>query len=161
MVNLEVGNNTYEFSASMKLKMMYDKDVQAFVLKKLKQSERNYTTKEMEDLQVFIEDVEKGKITEKDILENEDMQNKLATHLELINEIDTFEINYKYVFKMLNEKYGLKEDQYEKWLQEVANDYGEEEVTTIIYGICNAVFTKAVENKTQAKKSLPSWIMKK
>ena len=83
------------------------------------------------------------------------MKIELAELVSLTEKLTLTDLYEKYCFKMLENKYNITRETFEKMLEGFAEEYGFEFVDILLQKVCEKVFTRVAENK---KKPLPSWI---
>lgn len=153
---IEYQGNKYEFEASFGLKREYENAIKA----KYSQLYANdkFDEKELNEMKKFVE--ENKELKNEDLKENKEIKVKLSIYFNYIAQINPFDVQYEYCFKMLNKKYGIDKEYFDEMLNSYAEDFGMDFIDELIGKVCEKVFTQVGVKNTQAKekKARPSWM---
>lgn len=154
---IEYNNKKYEFEANFTMKKEYEKEIQNRyneMYKNGKITKDNLT--DIEELNNFFKKYGND-ITEDVIKNNPEIREKLFRNKELIDNIYISDINEKFCFRMLKEKYGINEETWESMNEEYYEEYCNNisELEMLYSMICDKVFTQSEKKETPKKK--PIW----
>lgn len=150
--HLEYNGTTYEFEGTFSLRKSYEKEVQN-KLKELIKS-KGLTQEDLEELR-DLQDID----TNTDIANLDDnTKNKLIKANRILSDINNDDINEKYCFLMLNQKYGIEKQEWNQMIEQYFNDYCDSisEVYEMLQKVIQLVFTRKASTP---KKQKPSWVV--
>lgn len=150
---LEYNGITYEFEANFQMRKLYEKEVRNNLKRLINNGQLSANDiKEIEELQKM--NLDSSKIEELD----EETKGKLVRISSILNEIDNNEINEKYCYLMLNQKYGIERKDWDQMLEQYYDDYCDsfDEVYEMLSKVIELVFTRKAS--TPKKKKL-SWVV--
>lgn len=134
--------NIYEFVGSMKLKKNYEKEMQRELQREMFSKLSDEEIEMLEEAQKT-NDTTKVRAITRNFMANVDVEE--------INE----KINLKYIKVLLSNKYCLSDRELNALVEELYEDYGEEQINERFAKILEKVFTQLGNNENQ--KVLPAW----
>ena len=151
---IEYKDEIYEFEANNSLKRAYQRDRKKLTVKYFANANLSEADiKNLDELQKLIS--EKEDITFNDL--DDKTKAKLSKSYDVLIDFDLSELNEKYCYEMLKNKYDITKDVWEDMLEGLSSDYGYEFVDLFLQKVCDNVFTQVAEKKKE-KKALPSWM---
>lgn len=157
---IEYNNEKYEFEASLPLEREFNKAIQDRYKSMINSGD--LTEEDIEEIKEIENFVKNNKdLTEKELKENhKDIYSKMIKYSPKMQSLILIDIYEEYCFKMLNIKYGIDKETWNKMIQQYYDEYCEtlEEVDELFNKIIEIVFIEKQEKKKIKQKKTLAWI---
>lgn len=149
---IEIDNTKYEFIANFKMQKEYRKELKAIETKFNKELLDSLGANGINELKELQTKIQNAKTDEEKAALEISINPKLleVAYTNTAEQEDLlFELNEKYCFAMLEAKYNLTRDQFEKIEYDLSKEKGFDYVVSLINAICKQVFTTAERGTPQ------------
>lgn len=153
---IEYNEIKYEFEANFTLKREFDLEIQKRYNEMAKSGE--VTQEELSNLKIVRDFIlSNPNITEEELEKNQEMKERIIKYVPILDKLILNDIYEKYCYLMLEKKYGINKETWNKMLEQYFEDYCESttELNELFSKVVEKVFTQMPSKK---KKSKMDWM---